>query len=74
METAKIEKQVYGTFLQNRIVSIKPVESSGKWGTLLVQGQDNKKDPFMYNKTKRSFQVPLNNANLGGGVKVILDY
>lgn len=73
METAKIEKQVYGTFLQNRIVSIKPVESSGKWGTLLVQGQDNKKDPFMYNKTKRSFQVPLNNANLGGGVKVILD-
>lgn len=73
METAKIEKQVYGTFLQNRIVAIKPVESSGKWGTLLVQGQDNKKDPFMYNKTKRSFQVPLNNANLGGGVKVILD-
>ncbi len=73
METAKIEKQVYGTFLQNRIVSIKPVESSGKWSTLLVQGQDNKKDPFMYNKTKRSFQVPLNNANLGGGVKVILD-
>lgn len=73
METAKIEKQIYGTFLQNRIVSIKPVESSGKWSTLLVQGQDNKKDPFMYNKTKRSFQVPLNNANLGGGVKVILD-
>jgi len=73
METAKIEKQVYGTFLQNRIVSVKPVESSGKWSTLLVQGQDNKKDPFMYNKTKRSFQVPLNNANLGGGVKVILD-
>jgi len=73
METAKIEKQIYGSFLQNRIVAIKPVESSGKWGTLLVQGQDNKKDPFMYNKTKRSFQVPLNNANLGGGVKVILD-
>jgi hypothetical protein len=73
METAKIEKQIYGSFLQNRIVAIKPVESSGKWSTLLVQGQDNKKDPFMYNKTKRSFQVPLNNANLGGGVKVILD-
>jgi hypothetical protein len=73
METAEKEKVVYGSFLQNRIVSVKPVESSGKWSTLLVQGQDNKKDPFMYNKAKRSFQVPLNSANFGGGVKVILD-
>lgn len=73
METQTAKEVVYGSFLQNRIVSVKPVESSGKWSTLLVQGQDNKKDPFMYNKVKRSFQVPLNSASFGGGVKVILD-
>jgi hypothetical protein len=73
METQTAKEVVYGSFLQNRIVAIKPVESSGKWSTLLVQGQDNKKDPFMYNKAKRSFQVPLNSAAFGGGVKVILD-
>ena len=73
METATKDKTVYGTFLQNRIVSIKPVESSGKWSNLLVQGQERLKDPFMYNKTKRSYQVPLNSETRGGGVKVILD-
>jgi len=73
METAEKEKVAYGSFLQDRIVAVKPVESSGKWNTLLVAGQDRSKDPFMYNKTKRSYQVPLNNANLGGGVKSILD-
>jgi hypothetical protein len=73
METAEKEKVVYGTFLQDRIVTVKPVESSGKWSTLLVQGQDRKKDPFMYNKVKRSYQVPLNSEARGGGVKVILD-
>lgn len=67
------EKVVYGTFLQNRIVAVKPVESAGKWSTLLVAGQDKTKDPFLLNKAKRSFQVPLNRASLGGGVKVILD-
>ena len=73
METAEKEKVTYGSFLQDRVVAVKPVESSGKWNTLLVAGQDRSKDPFMYNKTKRSYQVPLNNANLGGGVKSILD-
>ena len=73
METATQEKTIYGSFLQNRIVSIKPVESSGKWSNLLVQGQERIKDPFMYNKTKRSYQVPLNSETRGGGVKVILD-
>jgi hypothetical protein len=75
MKTAEkeVEKVIYGSFLQNRIVSIKPVESSGKWSTLLVQGQERKKDPFLYNKVKRSYQVPLNNIHNGGGVKVILN-
>ena len=71
--TETAEKVVYGTFLQNRIVAVKPVESAGKWSTLLVAGQDKTKDPFLLNKAKRSFQVPLNSVNLGGGVKVILD-
>jgi hypothetical protein len=73
METATQEKVIYGTFLQERRVKVKPVESSGKWSNLLVQGQNNTKDPFLYNKVKRSYQVPLNSANRGGGVKVILD-
>lgn len=73
METAEKTKKAYGTFLQDRIVSVRPVESNGKWSTLLVASQENKKDPFLYNKVKRSFQVPLNSAHLGGGVKVILD-
>lgn len=73
METAEKEKVVFGTFLQDRIVSVKPVESGGKWSTLLVANQDNKKDPFLYNKAKRSYQVPLNSEQRGGGVKVVLD-
>jgi hypothetical protein len=73
METATETKKVYGTFLQDRIVSVKPVESSGKWSNLLVQGQDRSKDPFLLNKVKRSYQVPLNSEMRGGGVKVILD-
>lgn len=77
METKEIEqkevRKVYGSFLEERHVSIKPVESSGKWNTLLVKGQEKQKDPFLYNKVKRSFQVPLNSYTAGGGVKVILD-
>jgi len=75
METAEktTAKKVYGSFLKEQIVSVKPIESSGKWSNLLVKGQDMKKDPFLYNKVKRSFQVPLNSERLGGGVKVILD-
>jgi len=73
METATETKKIYGTFLQDRIVTVKPVESSGKWSNLLVQGQDRSKDPFLLNKVKRSYQVPLNSEMRGGGVKVILD-
>jgi hypothetical protein len=73
METAVETKKAYGTFLQSRVVSVKPVESNGKWSTLLVANQENKKDPFLYNKAKRSYQVPLNNSAMGGGVLVILN-
>ena len=67
------EEIIYGSFLKDLIVEVKPIESSGKWKTLLVAGQERKKEPFLFNKAKRSFQVPLNNARNGGGVKVILD-
>lgn len=71
---AKTEtKKVYGTFLKDQIVNVKPVESSGRWANLLVKGQEMKKDPFLFNKVKRSYQVPLNSERLGGGVKSILD-
>jgi len=44
----------WSSYLRDEIVNVKAVESSGKWNTLLVKGQDKKKDPFMYNKVKRS--------------------
>jgi hypothetical protein len=62
-----------GGFLKKQIVDVKPVEAGSKWNTLLVKGQDRTKDPFILNKVKRSFQVPLNSERRGGGVKVILD-
>jgi len=73
METAIKNEVVYGTFLQDRIVAVKPVESQGKWNTLLASSSENKNNPFLYNKVKRSYDVPLNSESLGGGVKTILD-
>lgn len=72
-EEVKEIKKVYGSYLKDEIVSIKPVASKGKWTDLRVAGQDNKKDPFIYNKVKRSVQVPLKTYAHGGGVVQILD-
>jgi hypothetical protein len=72
-KTAAKEKIIYGTYLQDKIVAVKPVESSGKWSTLLVKGQERTKDPFLYNKVKRSYQMPLQSYNNGGGVVTLLD-
>lgn len=72
-EKAPEVKKVYGSFLKDLIVDIKPIESNGKWTGLLVKGQEMKKDPFIFNKVKRSYQVPLNKATAGGGIKIILD-
>jgi len=72
-KTAKKETIVYGSFLETRIVKVKPVESSGKWANLLVAGQNMGKEAFLFDKIKRSFQVPLNSAAKGGGVVFILD-
>jgi len=75
MEVEVKEKKqiVWGSFLKDLIVTVKPVESAGKWGTLLVKGQEMRKDPYLYHKAKRSYQVPLKSISQGGGVKVILD-
>jgi hypothetical protein len=73
-EVVKKDKGIiYGSFLKDEIVAVKPVPSSGKWSNLLVSGQDKKSDPFIYNKVKRSYQVPLKNYREGGGVTPILD-
>lgn len=80
METATQEKKIntepkkiYGSYLRNEIVAVKPVESNGKWSNLLVKGQEKNKDPFILNKAKKGFGVPLNSFLNGGGVKVVLD-
>ena len=65
--------KIYGSYLEDRIISVKPIESNGKWSNLLVKGQEKRKDAFLLDKAKRSFQVPLNDVSLGGGVKAILN-
>lgn len=73
-EDTLVEKKIlWESYLENKTVEVKAIESSGKWRKLLVAGQDMKREPFMFNKVKKSFQVPLMSANKGGGVKVILD-
>jgi hypothetical protein len=75
-ETDVLEKEkvkMYGSFLEDRKLKVKPVESNGKWNGLLVAGQERKKEPFLFNKVKRSYQVPLHTAAQGGGVRQILD-
>ena len=73
-KVAVVEKKtVWSSYLENRTVEVKPIESSGKWKKLLVAGQDLTKEPFMFNKVKKSFQVPLVSARHGGGIKTILD-
>jgi hypothetical protein len=66
-------EKIYGSFLKDQILVVKPVESSGKWNNLLIKGQDMKNDPFILGKVKRSYQVPLNSHYKGGGVKIVFD-
>jgi hypothetical protein len=69
----KEPKKVYGSYLEDRIVEVKPVESGNKWQELSSKGQELKNSPFLLNKAKRSYQVPLMGERHGGGVKNILD-
>jgi hypothetical protein len=72
-EVLEQKKIIYSSYLKDQLVSVKPIESNGKWKNLLVKGQEMKKEAFLFNKIKRSFQVPLKSLNQGGGVAVILD-
>ena len=75
-KAAKTEvKIIYGSFLKEKIVDVKAIESSGRWKNLLVGGQEGKmsKEPYMFGKVKRSFQVPLQSERKGGGIKIVLD-
>lgn len=74
-ETKEKATITYGTFLKDKIVDIKAIESSGKWKNLLVSGQEGKmvKEPYMFGKVKRSFQVPLQSERRGGGITRVLD-
>ena len=74
-EIAEKKDIVYGSFLKEKIIDVKAIESSGRWKNLLVGGQEGKmvKEPYMFGKVKRSFQVPLQSERKGGGIKIVLD-
>lgn len=67
------KKIIWESFLRDERVTVKPIESSGKWSNLLVKGEEMKKEPHLYDKVKRSFQVPLQSGNKGGGIPEVLD-
>ena len=61
METVEQQSEkvkVYDSFLRNEIVLIKPIE--GQWGNLVADPSKLGKEPFMYNKVKQGFTVPIN--------------
>lgn len=60
-------------FLIDKKIKVVPVQAGKKWSELLVDGDKRKDEPFMLNKVKRSYQVPLKPVEQGGGVHVILD-
>jgi hypothetical protein len=59
-------------YLENRKVKVQPVEAGAKWANLLVRGEERKKDAHLFNKAKRSFQVPK--PRQGGIVKLLDNY
>ena len=74
-ETPKTKKADYPTinWLPKKIIVVKPVQAGARWAELLVKGEDKRNEPFMFNKIKRSYQVPLRPATQGGGLHVLLD-
>lgn len=73
LEEKSTTEVLWESYLLPKVVEVKPVESSGKWTSLLAKGQTMTKEPYMFNKVKKSFQVPLKSARQGGGVKIIMD-
>jgi hypothetical protein len=60
-------------YLEDRIVKIVPTEAGKKWKDLIVNAAEKAKDPHIFNGVIKKYSCPLNNANLGGGIKDILD-
>lgn len=60
-------------YLENRIVEVKPIEAGGKWKGIVSNYKEKEKDPFLFKKVVKSFELPLNPASKGGGVVIIMD-
>jgi hypothetical protein len=60
-------------YLESRIVEAKPVEAGNRWKGIVSNYKEKEKDPFLFKKIVKSYEVPLNPASKGGGVVVILD-
>lgn len=56
-------------FLKEKIVVVKPVVRVGQWSNLLKDGKA-KKDAFLFNKSRRTYSVPIID---GGRKKRVLD-
>lgn len=60
-------------YLQEKIIDVKPVEAGQKWKGIVSNYREKEKDPFLFKKVVKSFELPLNPASKGGGVAVVLD-
>ena len=60
-------------YLEDKVVDVKPVEAGQKWKGIVSNYREKEKDPFLFKKVVKSFELPLNPASKGGGVVVILD-
>lgn len=72
-ETIPVVKKPVKNFLENKVIIVKPVQAGGRWAELLVKGEEMKDEPFMFEKIKRSYQVPLRPRAQGGGLHRVLD-
>jgi hypothetical protein len=73
IEEVEEEKIPLHNYLSNKRIKVIPVQAGARWSGLLANGEEKKKDAYMYNKVKRSYQVPFHTANKGGGLHKVLD-
>lgn len=60
-------------YLKDKIIDVKPVEAGQKWKGIVSNYKEKEKDPFLFKKVVKSFELPLNPASKGGGVVVVFD-
>lgn len=73
VETPVKEEEPLKNFLEDRRIKVVPVQAGGRWAELLMQGEERKNEPYLFNKVKRSYQVPLRPVDQGGGLHRVLD-